>query len=56
MQDLPFLLALKAEALHLGGGTSVALLTIGEAEAADGYRGPVRHDAEAQDLTRTVFA
>jgi hypothetical protein len=33
MQDLPFLLALKAEALHLGGRTSEALEAIREAEA-----------------------
>jgi predicted ATPase len=33
MQDLPFLLALKAEALHLGGRTSEALEAVREAEA-----------------------
>jgi predicted ATPase len=33
MQDMPFLLALKAEALYLGGHTSQALEAIGEAEA-----------------------
>jgi tetratricopeptide (TPR) repeat protein len=33
MQDLPFLLALKAEALHLGGRSSEALGAIREAEA-----------------------
>jgi predicted ATPase len=33
MQDLPFLLALKAEALHLGGHTSEALEAIRQAEA-----------------------
>jgi hypothetical protein len=33
MQDLPFLLALKAEALHLGGRTAEALEAVREAEA-----------------------
>ena len=33
IQELPFLLALKAEALHLGGRTSEALEAIREAEA-----------------------
>ncbi len=33
MQDPPFLLALKAAALHLGGRTSDALEAIREAEA-----------------------
>jgi hypothetical protein len=33
MQDLPFLLALKAEALNLGSRTSEALEAVREAEA-----------------------
>jgi hypothetical protein len=33
MQDMPFLLALKAEALHLGGRASEALEAVREAEA-----------------------
>ena len=54
MQDLPFLLALKAEALHLGGRTSEALEAIREAEALVERSGERSWRAELHRL-RGVF-
>ena len=54
MQDLPFLLALKAEALHLGGRTSEALEAVREAEAVVERSGERSWCAELHRL-RGVF-
>jgi hypothetical protein len=54
MQDLPFLLALKAEALHLGGRTSEALEAVRGAEALVGRSGDRSWCAELHRL-RGVF-